>query len=294
MNERLLLGPLVLLGSLLAGCSSPSVVTPTLVLPVPMQVSYESELGIARLGQMLNSPGLTPEQRAELFFQRGVIFDRVGLRAMARLDFNRALRERPDFADAYNLNGVYLTQNQEFDEAYEAFDSALDLAPDYAYANLNRGIALYYGGRPRLAAQDLKVFLDDEPGDPYRLLLWYLALERLDPEAALVTLQQHQQQYGNDEWTWDIVNVYLGTVTEEQLLNRIAEESADNKELAERLCEAYFYLAKRAQRQGDLESAEVYFKLALATNIYDFVEHRYSLLELNLIEQGGELRHARK
>lgn len=288
MNERLLLGPLVLLGSLLIGCSSPRVVTPTLVLPVPMQVSYESELGIARLGQMLNSPGLTPEQRAELFFQRGVIFDRVGLRAMARLDFNRALRERPDFADAYNLNGVYLTQNQEFDEAYESFDSALELAPDYAYANLNRGIALYYGGRPRLAAQDLKVFLDQEPGDPYRLLLWYLALERMDPKAARVSLQQHQQQYGSDEWAWDIVNVYLGTVNEEQLLNRIAQESADNKELAERLCEAYFYLAKRAQHNGDSGQAEVYFKLALATNIYDFVEHRYSLLELDLIDQGGE------
>ena len=84
MNDRLLLAPLALLGLVLVGCSAPRVVTPTLVLPVPMQVSYESELGIARLGQMLNSPGMTPEQRAELFFQRGVVFDRVGLRAMAR------------------------------------------------------------------------------------------------------------------------------------------------------------------------------------------------------------------
>ncbi|MGB5856465.1 MAG: lipoprotein NlpI [Oceanisphaera sp.] len=289
MNERLLLVPLVFLGSLLIGCSSSRVVTPTLVLPVPMQVSYESELGIARLGQMLSSPGLTPEQRAELFFQRGVIFDRVGLRAMARLDFNRALREKPDFADAYNLNGVYLTQNQEFAEAYESFDSALELAPDYVYANLNRGIALYYGGRPRLAAQDLKVFLDAEPNDPYRLLLWYLALERLDPKLALMTLQQFQQSHGNDEWVWDIVNVYLGTKSEEQLLNRIADESTDNRQLAERLCEAYFYLGKRAQQKGEIDKAEVYFKLSLATNIYDFVEHRYSLLELDLIAQENEL-----
>ncbi|MBL1378663.1 lipoprotein NlpI [Zobellella sp. CGMCC 1.18722] len=275
---------------MLAGCSAPKVVTPTLVLPVPMQVSYESELGIARLGQMLNSPGLTPEQRAELFFQRGVVFDRVGLRAMARLDFNRALRERPDFADAYNLNGVYLTQNQEFDEAYEAFDSALDLAPDYTYANLNRGIALYYGGRPELAARDLKTFLDEDPSDPYRLLWWYLALEQLDPRSASRSLAAHQQAHGSDEWAWDIVNVYLGKVSDEQLLNRISEESADNQELAERLCEAYFYLAKQAQRNGQPDQASVYFKLALATNIYDFVEHRYSLLELDLIGEEARLR----
>ncbi|MDX1268225.1 MAG: lipoprotein NlpI [Oceanisphaera sp.] len=290
MNERLLLAPLALLGLVLVGCSAPRVVTPTLVLPVPMQVSYESELGIARLGQMLNSPGMTPEQRAELFFQRGVIFDRVGLRAMARLDFNRALRERPDFADAYNLNGVYLTQNQEFDEAYEAFDSALELAPEYAYANLNRGIALYYGGRPTLAARDLKTFLDEDPADPYRLLWWYLALEQTDRDAALEALRSHQQVYGSDEWAWDIVNVYLGSMSDEQLLNRISEESEDNQELAERLCEAYFYLAKQAQRNEQPEQAMVYFKLALATNIYDFVEHRYSLLELDLIGEQARLK----
>lgn len=290
MKDRFLLGPVALFGVLLAGCSAPKAVTPTLVLPVPMQVSYESELGIARLGQMLTATGLTPEQRAELFFQRGVVFDRVGLRAMARLDFNRALRERPDFADAYNLNGVYLTQNQEFDEAYEAFDSALELAPDYTYANLNRGIALYYGGRPGLAARDLKTFLDEDPSDPYRLLWWYLALDQLDPEFATEQLAAHQLQYGTDEWAWDIVSVYLGEVTDEQLLNRVSEESTDNQELAERLCEAYFYLAKQAQRNGQPDQAAVYFKLALATNIYDFVEHRYSLLELDLIGEQARLR----
>ncbi len=290
MKHRLLLGPLALLAMMLTGCSAPKVVTPTLVLPVPMQVSYQSELGIARLGQMLNAPGLTPEQRAELFFQRGVVFDRVGLRAMARLDFNRALREQPDFADAYNLNGVYLTQNQEFDEAYEAFDSALELAPDYVYANLNRGIALYYGGRPELAARDLKVFLDKEPDDPYRLLWWYLALERVDADMALARLAEHRAQYGTEEWAWDIVDVYLGTLTPEALLNRISERSQDNQELAEMLCEAYFYLAKRAQHNGEPEQAEVYLKLALATNIYDFVEHRYALLELDLIGQQARLK----
>lgn len=289
MKHRFLPGAMALLGLVLTGCSTPKVVTPTLVLPVPMQVSYQSELGIARLGQMLNAPGLTPEQRAELFFQRGVVFDRVGLRAMARLDFNRALREQPDFADAYNLSGVYLTQNQEFDEAYESFDSALELAPDYVYANLNRGIALYYGGRPELAARDLKVFLDAEPTDPYRLLWWYLARQSVNADQAQEELAQYREQYGTEEWAWDIVDVYLGRLTPEALLNRIAEQSQDNQELAEMLCEAYFYLAKQAQYHDQPEQAEVYLKLALATNIYDFVEHRYALLELDLIGQQARL-----
>ncbi|WP_116473657.1 lipoprotein NlpI [Zobellella maritima] len=291
MKHRFLLSSAIsLLGLLVTACSAPQVVTPTLILPVPMQVSYESELSLARLGQMLNYPDLTAEQRAELFFQRGVVFDRVGLRAMARLDFNRALRDKPDFADAYNLNGVYLTQNQEFDEAYEAFDSALELAPDYHYAHLNRGIALYYGGRPTLAARDLKTFLDEDPSDPYRLLWWYLALEQVDTDEAQRLLSTHLAQYGNDEWAWDIVKVYLGQSTDEALLNRISNESQDNQELAERLCEAYFYLAKQAQRNDQPEQAAAYFKLTLATNIHDFVEHRYALLELDLVGEQAMLR----
>ncbi|GAA3525673.1 lipoprotein NlpI [Zobellella aerophila] len=291
MKHRFLLSSVIaLLGLLVTACSAPRVVTPTLILPVPMQVSYESELSIARLGQMLSYPDLTAEQRAELFFQRGVVFDRVGLRAMARLDFNRALRDKPDFADAYNLNGVYLTQNQEFDEAYEAFDSALELAPDYHYAHLNRGIALYYGGRPTLAARDLKIFLDEDPSDPYRLLWWYLALEQVDADEAKARLSAHLAQYGSDEWAWDIVKVYLGQSTDEALLNRISNESQDNQELAERLCEAYFYLAKQAQRNDQPEQAAAYFKLTLATNIHDFVEHRYALLELDLAGEQAMLR----
>lgn len=291
MKHRFLLSPVIsLLGLLVTACSAPQVVTPTLILPIPMQVSYESELSIARLGQMLGYPDLTAEQRAELFFQRGVVFDRVGLRAMARLDFNRALRDKPDFADAYNLNGVYLTQNQEFDEAYEAFDSALELAPDYHYAHLNRGIALYYGGRPVLAARDLKIFLDEDPSDPYRLLWWYLVLEQVDADDAKARLRAHLAQYGNDEWGWDIIKVYLGQSTDEALLNRISNESQDNQELAERLCEAYFYLAKQAQRNGQPEQAAAYFKLTLATNIYDFVEHRYALLELDLMGEQALLK----
>ena len=140
------------------------------ILAVPLQVSYQNELALAKIGQLLSSSDLNPDQRAELYYERGVVFDRVGLRTMARIDFNRALRERPDFAEAYNFIGVYLTQQQDFDNAYDAFDSALELAPDYDYAFLNRGIALYYGQRPKLAVEDLSEFYRRRPEDPYRVL----------------------------------------------------------------------------------------------------------------------------
>lgn len=284
-----LIGTLVFFA--LVGCSSmdgqanlgSSVDKPAVVLATPLQVSYQNELALARLGQLLSTRDLNPDQRAELYYERGVVFDRVGLQTMARIDFNRALRERPDFAEAYNFIGVYLTQQQNFDEAYEAFDSALELAPDYDYAYLNRGIALYYGQRPGLAAQDLAEFYRRHPEDPYRVLWLFLAESQLNKEQAVKDLERRYKQHSGKEWGWTIVSTYAGLQSGDEFLAAVAKQSTSNRELAERLCEAYFYLGKLAQAEGKPALAESYFKLSLASNVYDFIEHRYARLELSLL-----------
>jgi len=252
-------------------------------LATPLQVSYQSELALARLGQMLSEMELTTEQRAELFYERAVVFDRVGLRSLARLDFNRALREKPDFAEAYNFIGVYLVQQQNYDEAYEAFDSALELAPDYDYAYLNRGIALYYGNRPELAAADMKRFYEAQPEDPYRVIWLYLAEQKLNGPAAMSRMRERLNKYDDDAWNWDLVRLYTGDINATQLMSNVVKGVKDNRELAERLCETYFYLGKFELAKGNRKEAISYFKLALANNVYDFIEHRYALLELELM-----------
>lgn len=261
---------------------------PLATLAVPQQISYQSELALAKLGQMLSSPDLNPDQRAELFYERGVMFDRVGLRTMARIDFSRALRERPDFAEAYNFIGVYLTQQQSFDEAYEAFDSALELAPDYDYAYLNRGIALYYGKRPAMAVQDLSEFYRRRPEDPYRVLWLYMAERNVNADRALQDLQRRYKQHAGNEWGWNIVGVVAGEQAESDFFQMVAQQSESNKELAERLCEAYFYLGKVYLAQGQVKRAASYFKLSMASNIYDFIEYRYAMLELGLLDPSLE------
>ncbi|MDI5454266.1 hypothetical protein MJM04_28560, partial [Salmonella enterica subsp. enterica serovar Cerro] len=40
---------------------------------------------------------------------------------------------------------------------------------------------------------------------------------------------------------------------------------------------------------GDLDSATALFKLAVANNVHNFVEHRYALLELSLLGQDRRL-----
>ena len=59
----------------------------------------------------------------------------------------------------------------------------------------------------------------------------------------------------------------------------------DNTSLAEHLSETNFYLGKYYLSLGDLDSATALFKLAVANNVHNFVEHRYALLELSLLGQ---------
>ena len=76
-------------------------------------------------------------------------------------------------------------------------------------------------------------------------------------------------------------------------MNAAFEGIETHRELLERLCEAYFYLGKSAAIEGDRERAMNFYKLALMTNIYDFIEYRVARTELYLLRdqessaQGG-------
>ena len=265
----------------LSGCVSTQPLSSAAWLtPEPLAVPYRTELAIARLTEILQRAELSEEQSARLYYDRGVMYDSAGLRSLARLDFMRALRLKPDMADAYNFVGIHYTLSGNFDQAYEAFDSALELAPDYEYAYLNRGIALYYAGRADLAVPDFVRFLKLRPTDPYRVVWLFLAESDLSETAANERLTANISELAADDWATNIPRFYQGEISEQQLLNSILDNLSGPQVLAERLCEVYFYLAKWHERQQRPEQAIEYYKKVLATNVYEFVEHRYARLEM--------------
>ncbi len=282
--------PLVAAVSLvLGGCANTgSGVTggsPVLPLVTPQQPDQQLEIALAKLSELLQVPDLTDEQRARFLYDRAIRYDSVGLRTLARIDFSRALQLQPDIPDIYNFMGIYYTQSQEFDQAYEAFDAVLELDPAYSYAYLNRGIALYYGGRPSLAVSDLETFYLDNQQDPYRVIWLYLAELKTDPEGALARLRYNRTQLDDSEWATGLVDLYLNRIEPNALLASSREGVDSQRAFAERLCEAYFYLGKKAREEGRPQEAINLYKLALATNIYEFVEHRYALVEMREIAE---------
>ena len=256
-----------------------------LLLAEPVPASNRSQMAIARYNQILSQAPLQNDERAELLYQRGMLYDSLGLSGLAQYDYNQAIKLKPDMAEAYNSIGIHYTQQQDFIQAYEAFDSTLDINPDFEFAFLNRGIALYYGGRPDLAVRDLGQFYNNNASDPYRALWSFIAKNELNPEQALLDLAETRQQLDSNNWATLLVDLYLGSVSEQQLLSSLMAGVTSQRQLTDRLCEAYFYLGKFHSAKGNKGIASNYFKLALSTNVYEYVEHRYARLELNLLRE---------
>lgn len=259
-----------------------------LLLAEPASASVRSQIAIARYNQILSQAVLKQEERAELLFERGLMYDEMGLSRLAQYDFSQALKLKPDLAEAYNSIGIHYTLQRQFIEAYESFDSTLDIDPDYDFAFLNRGIALYYGGRPDLAVRDLGHFASKDISDPFRALWQYFAESDLNPQSAASQLREARKVLNEDNWATGIVDFYLGTMSEDALLNSLIRGVSSERELNDRLCEAYFYLGKYHSAKGRKGMASSYFKLALSTNVYKYVEHRYARLELTLLRERAQ------
>jgi len=289
--KPLMLVFLISITLLTQGCASSnkvnSAVNPValnqLVIPEPLTINFKSEIAIARLSEVINKVKITDEQKAQLYYDRGVLYDSVGLRSLARIDFSHALELQPTLTDAYNFLGIHLTQLKEFSQAYEKFDAVLELSPEHEYAQLNRGIALYYGDRPELAIEDFTNFHFQQSDDPYRLLWLYLAEYELDPLLAKQNLQQRAKFVDDNIWAKQIIHLFIGDINQGTFVSELTVNINSNKALTDRLCEAYFYLGKFNQHQNRYGAAANFFKLSLSTNVYEFVEHRYARLELDLM-----------
>ncbi|KLN67130.1 MULTISPECIES: lipoprotein NlpI [Vibrio] len=271
-----------------AGCVSTSNQQAEWVLP-PMvealQPSLQQEVQIARLSQLLGRTDLPNETRAKILYERGNYYDSVGLRNLARLDYEQSLAIYPAQADLFNLLGVYFTEKRNFDAAYDAFDSALELAPNNSYAARNRAIALYYGGRFDLALEEMQQQYDQDSSDPFSALWLYIIKSKVSPEMAKQELEQSYQNR-NDKWGWIMVALTLGELSEKQAFKAIVESTRDKVVLAQHLTEAYFYLGKRYQEgdsERDIAKAISFYRLAISFNVFEYVEHRYAILELTNI-----------
>lgn len=242
---------------------------------------FEQEVMIARLSQMLIIGQLSKQERAELHFERGVLYDSLGLWALARYDFTQALALQPKMAAVYNYLGLYSLLDEDYDSALEAFNVVFELDPNYEYAYLNRGLNFYYTARYAVAQRDFLAFYQADTSDPYRVLWLYLNELKFKPQEAKQNLVQRAAGLSTEYWGTFIVQYYLDNLSVQDLFDKAkAFVEPQSSQYAEVLTETYFYLAKQKLNTDNLAEAETLFKLAMANQVYNFVEYRFALFEL--------------
>ncbi len=99
----------------------------------------------------------------EALTARGLLYERLGDRQKAGLDYRKALEFDAAYLPAYNNLAAMLMDGGNYSEAVRLLDSALEARPDYPYARLNRGLSDYKLGDCAAATQDLSAALAANP-----------------------------------------------------------------------------------------------------------------------------------
>ncbi|MBP0657313.1 hypothetical protein J8J20_25925, partial [Mycobacterium tuberculosis] len=66
----------------------------------------------------------------------------------------------------------------------------------------------------------------------------------MDEKQAKASLQERFEKSDKEQWGWNIVEFWLGDISEKTLMERLKADATDNTSLAEHLSETNFYLGK--------------------------------------------------
>lgn len=252
---------------------------------------------------------------------RGLVYAAKGQFNLAAADFNKAIELNPKYAAAYNNSGKAYYAKGDNDKAIAEFSRAVDLNPVYGSAYLNRGDAyrakndldkaiadynkaieihatdydalasrgLLFQGQHKYeqAINDYTRAIDANPRSE-RLYLYLMIATWLSKGNSHEVLEKikHQMSSNRDsKWIHMISNYYIGSATIHELnILEEAHKGKSDKEVNERLCEAYFYLGARRLISGDRNGAEEYFTKSLKTSVFHLRE--YGASRAMLVQMG--------
>jgi lipoprotein NlpI len=86
----------------------------------------------------------------------------------------------------------------------------------------------------------------------------------------------------SDDWPVQVGHFLLDEISQDAFLN--AADSTDAKKSSGQHCEAYFYIAIKFLRAGNVASAKLFFQQCIDTNVKTFYEYRMARIKLKQLE----------
>ncbi|MHC4077065.1 MAG: tetratricopeptide repeat protein [Planctomycetota bacterium] len=188
-------------------------------------------------------------------YNKGILGDHLG----AYLDFNRAQELDPKNPWVYFTRGRTLCNLGDLRRARQDFLTTLRLQPKHAEAHAQLGFLLVATGdnAAALASFDKAFELDANDQDHVRLWRYWLRVSTGKPG------DNAREELPTRGWPGDLARVLLGELTQEQLMQRFADEETNPTEMQTRRCEAFFYLGLRALLTGKRDVAREHLKEAV-------------------------------
>jgi lipoprotein NlpI len=227
-------------------------------------------------------------------------------------DYDQALLIHPDNLKAHIDRGLAYIRNGDPDRGMADCDRAVEISPQTGGGQLCRSrVYLAKGNKERALAeldQTMPITPRSESFYFYRArLYWQMAsftksLADLDQSVQLnpkyaypalwheivarrgdrpSQLSEAVKQLDMTKWPAPIVNLFLGTMTPEQVLSAADDPNPAKKKA--QVCEANFYIAERALQSGSKEEALKLFDQAAADCPNTFIEKQAADVELGLL-----------
>lgn len=113
------------------------------------------------------------------------------------------------------------------------------------------------------------------------LYLAYLALDAAKADFMLKSfLVQPADEKTKQAWAYRLLEA-LNSDRPSELIRHAGDGAKDEREKAERLCEAYYYIGMKYYHMGAVNTARLYFNLSMNQNVVEFLEHEFSAMALH-------------
>ncbi|RXH15449.1 tetratricopeptide repeat protein [Bradyrhizobium guangzhouense] len=266
----------------------------------------ELEAALSNYGKVIE---LDPKN-VYAYLGRAYVYTAKGDYVRAISDYDQALLIHPENLKAHVDRGLAYIRNGDPDRGMADCDRAVEISPQTGAGQLCRGRVYLAKGNKERALAELDQTMPIKPTNGafyfYRArLYWQMAsfaksLADLDQSVQLnpkyaypalwheivarrsdqpSQLTEAVKQLDMTKWPAPIVNLFLGTMTPEQVLSAADDPNPAKKKA--QVCEANFYIAERALQSGSKEEALKLFDQAAADCPNTFIEKQAADAEVS-------------
>ncbi|WP_050629157.1 tetratricopeptide repeat protein [Bradyrhizobium viridifuturi] len=193
-------------------------------------------------------------------------------------DYTRVIEIEPKGSFAYIYRGDAYRAKGELDHGIADYSKAIEINPTFAFAYFGRAMIHWQRGSLSQSLADFDEAGRLNPKSAYAALWRDIIARRSDQPSRLADVATHLDM---TKWPAPIVNLFLGTLTSQQVLDAADDSNPEKKR--SKVCEANFYVAELALQRGARDDARRSLELAAADCPKPFVEGWAAAIELKTL-----------